>query len=269
MHAGVRRRGPDVQQQAHRRTGRRGEAGKQAVADWAANAQLYSMQVAAALDDWTSSGYRNEVEEINAYIDQTTEKSMLLWKRDLERFYEEADTDALGPGQSFYYTTVVPGDFASSDGWTAYSMYHQMVDSHSHYETTSWSAGGGSTSVCGARVRASPPTPRTTARITRSTTSRCPSRWRRCRSYGRGSTRSSWRTGAGTCARGRAGTTTRCRPTAATRRRAASSATPPGPVRQEPHHPLRVPGPGVADPPEFGVGRRERRLGPVHREGQL
>ncbi|MFJ9378594.1 hypothetical protein [Streptomyces sp. NPDC101455] len=120
-----------------------GESGKQAVADWAANAQLYSMQAAAAMDDWTSSGYRNEVEEINAYIDQTTEKSMLLWKRNLERFYEEANTNALGPGQSFYYTTVVPGDFATSNGWTAYSMYHQMVDSHSHYETTSWSAGGG------------------------------------------------------------------------------------------------------------------------------
>ncbi|MCF3129509.1 hypothetical protein [Streptomyces olivochromogenes] len=120
-----------------------GEAGKQAVADWASNAQLYGLQVAAAADDWTSSGYRNEVEEINAYIDQTTEKSMLLWKRNLERYYEEALTSALGPGQSFYYTSVVPGDFATSAGWTNYSMYHQMVDSHSHYETTSWSAGGG------------------------------------------------------------------------------------------------------------------------------
>ena len=120
-----------------------GESGKQAVADWVANAQLYALQVAAVADDWTSSGYRNEVDEINAYIDQTTEKSMLLWKRNLERFYEEALTSALGPGQSFYYTTVVPGDFATSTGWTSYSMYHQMVDSHSHYETTSWSAGGG------------------------------------------------------------------------------------------------------------------------------
>ncbi|HLI50812.1 MAG TPA: hypothetical protein VKU87_03395, partial [Thermomicrobiaceae bacterium] len=38
--------------------------------------------------------------------------------------------------------TFTPGDFASSSGWTGYSMYHSMVDSSSHTESTSWSAGG-------------------------------------------------------------------------------------------------------------------------------
>jgi len=120
-----------------------GEAGKQAVADWSNNAELYRLQVSSAMDDWTSNGYRNEVDEINAYINQTTEKSMLLWKRRLEQFYEDGVTDALGPGTRFFYTTVVPGDFANSPGWTTYSMYHQMMDSTQRTETTSWSAGGG------------------------------------------------------------------------------------------------------------------------------
>jgi len=120
-----------------------GEPGKQAVADWSNNAELYRLQVNAAMDDWTSNGYRNDVDEINAYINQVTEKSMLLWKQRLEQLYNEAVVNALGPGTRFFYTTVVPGDFANSSGWTNYSMYHQMVDSTHHSESTSWSAGAG------------------------------------------------------------------------------------------------------------------------------
>jgi hypothetical protein len=118
-----------------------GEEGKQAVADWSNNAELYRLQVNSAADDWTAGGYRNDIDQINAYISQTTEKSMLLWKQNLERYYNEAVVNALGPGQRFFYTTVVPGGFAESPGWTNYSMYHGMVDSTTHDESTSWSAG--------------------------------------------------------------------------------------------------------------------------------
>ncbi|MFG3518573.1 hypothetical protein [Streptomyces bobili] len=120
-----------------------GEPGKLAVADWSNNAEIYRLLVSSAMDDWTSSGYRNEVEEINAYISQTTEKSMLLWKQNLERYYSEAIVNALGPGQRFAYTTVVPGNFATSPGWTNYHMYHQMVDSSTASSQTNWSAGAG------------------------------------------------------------------------------------------------------------------------------
>lgn len=120
-----------------------GEPGKLAVADWSNNAELYRLQVSGAMDEWTSDGYRNEVDEINAYINQVTEKSMLLWKQHLEQLYNDAVVNALGPGTRFFYTTVVPGDFATSTGWTNYYMYHQMLDSTHHQENTSWSAGGG------------------------------------------------------------------------------------------------------------------------------
>ncbi|WP_231500450.1 hypothetical protein, partial [Saccharothrix sp. NRRL B-16314] len=99
--------------------------------------------MSSAMDDWTSSGYRNEVDEVNAYISQTTEKSMLLWKQNLERYYNEAIVNALGPGQRFAYTTVVPGNFATSPGWPNYHMYHQMVDSSTASSQTNWSAGAG------------------------------------------------------------------------------------------------------------------------------
>lgn len=118
-----------------------GEQGKQAVADWSNNAELYRLQVSSAEDDWTSGGYRHEKDQIDAYINQTTEKSMLLWKQNLERFYNESVVNALGPGQRFFYTTVVPGSFAASPGWENYTLYHNMVDTQQHAEATSWSAG--------------------------------------------------------------------------------------------------------------------------------
>ncbi|WP_158674540.1 hypothetical protein [Streptomyces hoynatensis] len=119
-----------------------GPQGVAAVADWSANAQLYLMQVKAAEDAWTSDGYRNDVDQIQAYIAQTTEKSLLLWKENLKRFYNDALANAVAPGQRFYYTTVAPGDFATAAGWTEYGMHHSMVDTTTHSETTSWSVGG-------------------------------------------------------------------------------------------------------------------------------
>ncbi|MEV0016280.1 hypothetical protein [Streptomyces tendae] len=120
----------------------KGDAGAGAVMDWASNAQLYLMQAKLAEDDWASTGYRNDVDQINAYINQTTEKSLMLWKANLETFYKDALANAVAPGERFYYTTVAPGDFASAGGWTGYGMNHSMVDTTTHSETTTWSAGG-------------------------------------------------------------------------------------------------------------------------------
>ncbi len=119
-----------------------GPEGKAAVMDWANNAQLYLMQVQAASDAWASGGYKNDVEEINAYIQQVTQRSLLLWKQQLDTYLKDAQVNATGAGERFYYTTLAPGDFASAPGWTTYTMDHSMVDTSTHSESTSWSAGG-------------------------------------------------------------------------------------------------------------------------------
>src|SRR6476659_9663408 len=62
-----------------------GEEGKQAVADWSNNAELYRLQVNSAADDWTSGGFRSDIDLFFFYDTATTEKSMLLWKQNLER----------------------------------------------------------------------------------------------------------------------------------------------------------------------------------------
>lgn len=120
-----------------------GESGKAAVADFSTNAELYKMQVKTALDAWISGGYRNEVDEINAYIDQVTRRDMVLWKQSLVELFNDSVVNATAQGTRFNYTTVIPGDFATAGGWTGYSASHEMVDSKTHSESTEWQAAAG------------------------------------------------------------------------------------------------------------------------------
>jgi len=123
--------------------GATGELGKTAVADWAANAELYRLQVKAAMDAWTSGGYRNEVDQINAYIDQVTRRDMVLWKQTLVELFTDSVVNATAQGQRFNYTTLLPGDFATAGGWTTYNVSHETVDQRTHDESTQWNASAG------------------------------------------------------------------------------------------------------------------------------
>jgi len=120
-----------------------GESGKAAVADFSTNAELYRTQVKSALDAWISGGYRNEVDEVNSYIDQVTRRDMVLWKQSLVELFNESVVNATSQGTRFNYTTVIPGDFATAGGWTRYSVSHETVDSKTHSESTQWQASAG------------------------------------------------------------------------------------------------------------------------------
>jgi hypothetical protein len=120
----------------------KGPDGIEAVADWASNSELYWLKVRAAQDAWVSGGYRNEVDQMNAYINQVTMRSMLLWKQGLLEDLEKAEQAATTPGSVFHFTTLIPGNFAHAGGWTGYGMNHEETTSNTHYEGQSWSAGG-------------------------------------------------------------------------------------------------------------------------------
>ena len=120
-----------------------GPDGKQAVLDWEANGTIYRQQVTDAENDWASDGYRNDVDEIRAYIDQVTGHSMEEWIQTLRQHYEDGLQSALGAGQTFYLTTLVPGDFATSDGWTGYGMTHDTVNTSTSRVSNSFGVSGG------------------------------------------------------------------------------------------------------------------------------
>lgn len=113
-----------------------------AVQDWALNENLYRQKVEAAYDQWVSAGYKNEVEKMRAYIDQTTRRNLELMKDDLLDKLDKAEMSNPISGASFYWTSVIPARFAFSEGWNTYTFTHNEVESHSKRETNQWDAGG-------------------------------------------------------------------------------------------------------------------------------
>ena len=120
-----------------------GQPGAQAVADFQFNGENYFLKVKNASDKWTTQGYRNEVDQMNAYINQVTQRSMALWKQRLLELYDRASITDLDSNSLFKYTTIIPGNFANASGWTSYSFYHEIVNAHSSWSTSSWSGGAG------------------------------------------------------------------------------------------------------------------------------
>src|SRR5262245_9426056 len=120
-----------------------GPEGKAAVADWSMNAQLYSLKVKAAADAWTTGGYRNEVDQMNAFINQVTERSMVMWKQQLEETYEKGVVTGTDVAIPFRYTTLVPGNLAKAGGWTTIKVNHEHVQRAKGNESKSWNAAAG------------------------------------------------------------------------------------------------------------------------------
>lgn len=120
-----------------------GPEGKQASADWILNQDNYYLKVKAAADAWAGGGYRHQVDDINAYITRTTQRSLKLWVRSLEERYDRAQISTPEIGVSFPYTTLVPGDLANSQGWTRIGVTHNHTQWAKDNVETSWKAGGG------------------------------------------------------------------------------------------------------------------------------
>ena len=126
------------------------------VHDWARNGHLYQMQVQAAMDDWVANGYKNEVDKINAFLDQVTQRDLTLWKRSLQQRYDNIITDPTSTRQ-FRWTSLIPAAFAEdTQGWTKFEFSESMVDTYAHKEGNSWGAeGGASFGLFGAKASAS------------------------------------------------------------------------------------------------------------------
>ncbi len=118
-----------------------GPEGKAAVLDFTTNGQLYALQVKAAADAWVASGFRNEVDQMNAFIGHVTQRSMVAWKQQLLEAYDKSEITSPEIPIPFRYTTLVPGDFAKSTGWTNLKVTQESVEWSKKNVQTSWKAG--------------------------------------------------------------------------------------------------------------------------------
>jgi hypothetical protein len=118
-----------------------------AVHFWNINASVLRNRVRAALGDWMSSGFKNDVDSINAFIAQVMERDMALLKRDYREDLDKARLTGMASGSDFYYTSVVPGNFMNARGWTEFGFTSSDSNSSSNssyrFSSSSGRAGGG------------------------------------------------------------------------------------------------------------------------------
>ncbi|QXQ07185.1 hypothetical protein KX816_03820 [Sphingosinicellaceae bacterium] len=116
-----------------------------AIHDWAINANIYRNKVRAAMDDWVSNGYKDDYEKIAAYIEQVSRRDMSLLKQQYVEDLEHARLTSPVSGSDFFFTSLVPGSFATSTGWTrfGFSAGDFSSQSSSDYQWSKSSGGGG------------------------------------------------------------------------------------------------------------------------------
>ena len=115
------------------------------VAAFANKSKFLRKKMEAAYMAWVSQGYKNEYETINSYIEQVTQKNLVLYKQDLMNKYKNAllTSPLEGTAGDFYFTTLLPGNFATSPGWTKFIFYEGDYETNYSSETTKWGAAGG------------------------------------------------------------------------------------------------------------------------------
>lgn len=114
------------------------------VAAFANKSKFMRKKMEAAEMAWITEGKKHEYEQIAAYIEQVMQKSMVLYKQELQQDFKNGllTSPQEGTAGDFYYTTLVPGSFATSPGWTRFFFYEQDYENHYNKSTSKWSAGG-------------------------------------------------------------------------------------------------------------------------------
>lgn len=116
-------------------------ANQHAVHDFAINASIYRDKVRAAMADWVANGYKEDFEKISAFLEQVSLRDMTLIKQEYREDLEKARLTGIASGSDFFYTGLVPGDFANSAGWTrfGFSAGDFSNSTSSHVSSSSWS----------------------------------------------------------------------------------------------------------------------------------
>lgn len=124
-----------------------------AVHYWSMNASILRNKVKHAMNDWVSNGYKNDYEQIAAFIDQVMQRDMALLKQEYRDDLEKARITGLASGSDFFYTSLIPGNFAKAGGWTQFKFSSADFQSHtsSNHSTKKWQtkAGGGYLGIFG------------------------------------------------------------------------------------------------------------------------
>lgn len=134
-------------------------ADQKSVHFWAINASILRNKVKAAMADWISAGYKQEYEQIAAFLAQVMQRDMSLLKQQYWDDLEKAKLTGLASGSDFLYSAVVPGNVFEAAGWTRFgfasSDFNSSSNSSYRFSQQSTSGGGGFFGVFAGAGRAS------------------------------------------------------------------------------------------------------------------
>jgi hypothetical protein len=124
-----------------------------AVSYWAINATTLRNKVKAAMADWITNGYKEQYEQIAAYIAQVEGRDLTLLKQAYLDDLQKAKLTGLASGSDFYYTALTPANFATSAGWTPFYFNSGNFASYANatFKASGWEtrAGGGFLGIFG------------------------------------------------------------------------------------------------------------------------
>lgn len=112
----------------------------EAVHFWAMNASKLRNRVRAAYNDWVANGYKEDFDKINAYLDQVMSRDLTLLKKEYKEDLDNAVLTGIASNSDFYYTSLLPGNFARAKGWTKFTFTQQDYESHYQQDQTNWGA---------------------------------------------------------------------------------------------------------------------------------
>jgi len=113
-----------------------------AVHDFAINANIYRNKVRAARADWETTGHKSDYEKIAAFFEQIGRRDMALLKQQYVEDLEKARLTSPVSGSDFFFTSLVPGNFATSTGWTKFGFDAGDYESH-RSSSYNWSRSSG------------------------------------------------------------------------------------------------------------------------------
>jgi hypothetical protein len=121
-------------------------AGKdqEAIHRFAMNASLLQMRVRAAMNAWSGSGHKGDVEQLNAAIQSVEERAMVLLKQRYKEDFARSILTNPSSGSNFLYTQPASATFArDNSGWSEFYFNSGSYASNHRFTSSTSSAGGG------------------------------------------------------------------------------------------------------------------------------
>ncbi|MCB0166020.1 MAG: hypothetical protein KDI79_17430 [Anaerolineae bacterium] len=117
---------------------------QEAVHRFATNASLLQMKIRAAMNAWSGSGHKGDVEKLNAAIQSVEDRAFVLLKQRYKEDFARSILTNPSSGSNFLYCQPASASFArNGSGWSEFKFNSGSFASNFKFKSKSTSGGGG------------------------------------------------------------------------------------------------------------------------------